>query len=219
MRILLNGLILVIVLSTTTVFAKYIKTVEMGVVKSSPMVNNTRHADIDAVSNPLGGSKEIFCIERVPALKGVNKYDIYTVEDTAYYDKKGNNVTDTKVEQLTQAAWYADWFLNNSDGDDAAKAVAQIAIWETMGAISNYKGVFKEAVDSLMKRYKGTTDKKLNLPNWVVASSPGNRTPIIWGEGGQNFLIHMPKTPEPATIFSFGLGLLVLTNIYRRRTE
>lgn len=223
MKNLLSSLVLIVLLFTTNVFAGYIESDDMEVIKSSPIVGNSRHADIDVVSNPMHGSTEVFCVEKKPALKGINRYDFYTIDQTNYYDKKGNDITAKKMAQLKQASWYANWFLNESNssssGDiiDEKKAIAQIAIWGALEAIKNYNGPYAEEVAALLLLYINAEDKDAYMGDWALAVSPGDGTPIVWNEPGQNFLVNIGKTPEPTTVLSFGLGLIGLTGINRKK--
>lgn len=219
MRSLLScSLITTMLLFTvTTASAGYIKSADMEVIKSPPMVGGTRYADIDAVSNPMGGSTEIFCVEKMPALKGVNRYDFYTIDQTNYYDKHGTDITAVKVAQLKRASWYANWFLNISSGTDNEKAIAQIAIWGAVDAIKNYNGPLAEEVAELLELYLLADDKDAYVSEWALAVSPGDGTPIVWGELGQNFLVHIAKTPEPATAATLSIGLLTMAGIFRSR--
>lgn len=91
--------IVVLFFMTTTAFAEYVKTGKMEVYASKPKINNGRSANLKAVTNPLGGDKNVFCVERVKRLKGVNTYDFYTVEGNTHYAKDGK--TDITIKKLS----------------------------------------------------------------------------------------------------------------------
>lgn len=216
----MKNILIAIMLSlfvATSCFADHIMTANMEVVKSSPVINGDRYADIDAVTNPLGGSTEVFCIERMPALKGVNRYDFYTIEHTTYYNKAGKYNSAKKIAQLKEASWYANWFLNVSGGTDNEKAIAQIAIWGALDAIGTYNGPFAADVMDLLYHYAIATDKNAYVTDWAIAVSPGDGSPIVWGEVGQNFLVNISKTPELSTILYVYPGLLLLTGVDRKK--
>lgn len=212
-----TSIIVVLLLSlTTNAFAGHITAGILNVSRSGPTINNHRYTDYDITKNPFGGNKEIFCVERVKPHIGASMYDFYTIEGNHYYSKSGKDITDKKIKQLKEASWYANWFLNVSDGTDNEKAIAQIAIWGALDAINNYGGPFVKEVNSLLYHYTVAKDKGLYVMDWAVAVSPGDGSSIVWNEVGQNFLVHNPKTPEPSTMILFGSGLLGFVGIGRK---
>lgn len=100
MRKLLCCLVITVLMCiTTSTFAEYVKTGKMEVYASKPKINSGRSANLKAVTNPLGGDKNVFCVERVKRLKGVNAYDFYTVEGNTHYAKDGK--TDITIKKLS----------------------------------------------------------------------------------------------------------------------
>jgi hypothetical protein len=67
-----------------------------------------------------------------------------------------------------------------------------------------------------MYQYIIATDKDAYINDWAVAVSPGDGSPIVWNEVGQNFLIHI-NSPEVTTFIYFCMGLLSLSWIGRRK--
>jgi hypothetical protein len=188
----------------------------LDVSRTGPKINGNRYTDYDITSNHFGSSKEIFCVERSKPHIGVSLYDIYTIDNTSYYGKNGKNITVKKAAQLKKASWFANWYLNISDGTDNEKAIAQIAIWDALEAIGTYNGPFAADIAHLMYQYIIATDKDAYINDWAVAVSPGDGSPIVWNEVGQNFLIHI-NSPEVTTFIYFCMGLLSLSWIGRRK--
>ena len=210
--------IIFLLFAITNAFAGHISVELLDVSRSGPKINGNRYTDYEMANNPFGGSKEIFCVEKVKPHIGFSLYDIYTIDNTSYYGKNGKNITTKKIAQLKKASWLANWYLNISNKTDNEKVIAQIAIWDTLDAIGSYSGQFAREVAFLMYHYSIATDKDAYINDWAVAVSPGDGSPVVWNEIGQNFLIHI-KTPEVTTIAYFGMGLLSLYWIGRRKYE
>jgi len=188
-----------------TASATYISTEYMDV-DASGLTWNNYYADYDAKVNPFGGSTEVFCVENAN-MDGTNvQYDFYTIGD----DLADFGVNDSWLAALTQATWYANWFLN-SDQTEQNKKDAQVAAWYAIG--------FNSTANYLVDRFNEATDQAAYASNWLLAVNPalGQAGTIQMGQIGQNYLVNAPApVPEPSTMLLLGSGLLGLA-YYRRR--
>ncbi len=137
-------------------------------------------------------------------------YDFYRIDGVwNMVDDIGADISDDWYEKLKQATWYANWFMK-SDQSDVNKKTAQVAIWNAIG--------FADDDDNeLLTAFTYANDKDAYVSNWLFAVSPANGgQSITIPEYGQNYLVAAP-VPEPATMLLFGIGLLSLAGISRKK--
>jgi len=211
-KILCALLIIVFVTIPMGAFASPFLTVEMDVNASGPNAAGWL-GDYDVTSNPLGGITDVFCVENASMWGSpTTKYDFYHITDTEVA---------SKYTQLAEATWYANWFVN-SVGTDNDKVSAQLAIWNAMDMTTNttFTGTGTSGtidISTLINNYGLANDQSNFVSDWAVAVSPFSET-IDWGVAGQNFLVQNP-VPEPATMFLFGIGLLGLAGVSRKKQK
>ena len=168
------------------------------------------------------GDNPTFCVEKTHTFNSHTKYKVASVGDIAFgggYDEDGNY--DLGDEISVESKWlFASWldgafdtYIDPDTGtyiDDPAKIV-QEAIWykenEDDSLFASWNLLSEGIIDF------GITGWDIRVVNLVTLDVNGN---II--EDNQSQLFAAP-VPEPATMVLFGIGLIGLAGIGRRKVN
>ena len=195
------GMLILVFLLTLPLSASagYIGTYYMNVDASTPSAwpSYPYLADYDGTLD--GISYEVFCVEAQNMNGGTVLYDFYTIDESL------KNIINIDIyDEIVISTWYAGEFAASNgiltEADDAAKAAAQINIWDTMfPANATSSSGYDDYID-----------------DWLLAVIDDDNDPytILWNSGNQNYLV---PVPEPANMFLMGTGLLGLAAIGGRR--
>lgn len=204
-------LVLVFLAFPLSAFATYIGQHTMDVdANFNGQYWNNYVTDYNVKANPFGGTTEVFCVENANMNGNLSSYDFYTIDGVwNMVDDSGIDISTDWYEKLKQATWYANWFIQSTQ-TDADKMKAQVAVWNTIGFAP-------DAANGLLGEFNAADDKYDYVSNWLFAVSPANGgVSITIPEVGQNYLVAAP-VPEPATMLLFGIGLLSLAGISRKK--
>lgn len=205
-------LVLVFLVFPLSAFATYIGQHTMDVdANFNGQYWNNYVTDYNVKANPFGGTTEVFCVEGNANMNGnLSLYDFYTIDNTLVIKgTSGADISTLWINRLKQATWYANWFIQ-SDQTDADKKKAQVAVWNAIGFAPN-------SANGLLADFNAADDQDDYVSNWLFAVSPANGgESITIPEFGQNYLVAAP-VPEPATMLLFGIGLLSIAGISRKK--
>lgn len=211
--------IAVVLVLPMSAFATPIGTVNMQIGYTSPNINvngTTYYGDYDAtLKTDISGifangfEHEVFCTENAELKDNPTDYDIYKIAGINGSLAQGSTIDLQAI--LTEATWYANWFLNVSNQSDAAKGTAQLAIWNAIG--------WANSTNPLANEYASATDKDAYINDWYLAVSPANDGPIEIGQVGQNYLVKASPVPEPATMVLLGFGILGMAGVRRKQKQ
>ncbi len=165
-----------------------------------------------SLNTDLYGNVDAFCVEGVASGSGFQPYEQISVPTN-----------------LANAAWVADQYWHNPHSVwDISKEFAQLLIWELAIDSSSWTG-FNFGVGDF--RYTGGQASSLFsfymthiYPNIFTAQSTPSIS-LVYNPTGeytgdptayQDFLINHP-VPEPTTMLLFGLGVLGITALGRKR--
>lgn len=220
----MNGLIKVMVIGVLFVFpicanADIIGDVSLKVSASSPTgivyfpsTSGNYYLDYDVSLN--GGSlTEAFCVEDANASSTTQQYTLISID---------NGLSDfgLPADSYLLAALVANNFL--ADQTEAAKAAAQIAVWEI---IFDYDGTaeslnlatgdfhstaYQSAAQQILDSLPSTAPTTVN--GWALAVNPTITTGDIITEPYQNYLV---QVPEPGLIILLGIAVSAIGVLYR----
>lgn len=149
---------------------------------------------------------EIFCVSPDHA-DHHEVVDFYTITP----DLDSSSLpTPFSFTNLSQAAWIADnWTTYGTT--DQGKVDAQLATWGIMGVVP------VSTVSSNAQAYAiysaAITHTGYETDNWYFAHSPGNGTTA----NHQDYLTPVSPVPEPATMLMFGVGLIGMVGLGRKK--
>lgn len=217
-----TGLLLVVALLALPLAAKaeIIGNASLQVYYSSPTGvvtfpsgTGNYYLDYDVALNG-GPVMEAFCVENydAPNYGAATPYTLLSVD-------AGLAGYGLDPSRFLAAAWVAEYFYTQAQ-TEAAKAAAQIAVWEIIFDYGNLNlgtgtflasNAYTAAAMSILSAIPGSLP---TTSNWVLAVSPvisegGNVEPAKY----QNYLV---RVPEPSALLLLGLGLLSLAGLKRR---